>query len=256
MRSNWKVLSLVLIAVTSIFLTLAKRGQSSSGQNRKPSSELQKRLDQLPVVDFNETNETDPVRRARNDRHNSHVSKEGVKKPKLSEAMTPILLDLPLSDQPSLPPFPMTHVVAIGTVQKVQAYLSSDRTSVYSEVTIAIEDVLKGNELVTAGLIVDAERPGGGVRFPSGKILHRGATGRNLPISGHRYLFFLNSIEGDESFNIVTGYELNDIVTPLDGTGEDYPEFKPYEKYRNASVSALLDEVKKAIARSSIGSSQ
>ena len=238
--------SVILVALTTLLVVLPHH-QPTTGKAQKRYPELEKRLAQLPIVDFTETTETDRVRRARNDRHNSRVPNESVKKFQLNDSMPPVLLGLPLTDQPAFPAVPMTDVVAVGTVQNVQAYLSSDKTSVYSEVTFEIEEVLKGNERATAGSFVSAERFGGAVRFPSGKILRRGATGRNIPVNGGRYLLFLNSIQGDNSFTIVTGYELNDTVSPLDGIGETDPDFKPYEKYRNASVPALLDEVKREI---------
>ena len=161
------------------------------------------------------------------------------------------VLDLTVSHPPIPPALPIaSEVIAIGTVQELQAFLSSDRGSIYSEITLTIEEVLKGNERLTVGLEATIKRNGGGVRFASGKTLRRAAIGFNMPIVGHRYLVFLNSIQGDDSFSLVTGYDFVDNkVMPLDGIGwipED-DSFKSYQVYRNVPVSKLLDDLKKAL---------
>jgi hypothetical protein len=254
MNINWKAAGFVLLAITTVVIALARQEPSvTKTTKRLPEAReaIQERLSQLPIVDYSDDNETNPVRKARNNRHNSVAIKDGVKKPKLHENMSPSLFDLPLSDQPVEPALPITsELIAIGTVEKAQAFLSTDRTSVYSEITFIIEQVVKGNERLAPGVRVTAERDSGAVRFASGKILYRGAWGRNVPIAGHKYLVFLNRIEGDDTFSIVTGYDLaNNDVLPLDGTGDnnEHETFKSYQTYRHSSVSRLLDDLRKAL---------
>jgi hypothetical protein len=249
MRSKWQALGLTVVTVTALLVGFGQQNESSPAKDQTSRTELEKRLAQLPIVDFVEIGESDPIRRAKSDRHNSPVAKEGIKKPQLNDNMKALRLDLPLSHQPAGAALPASDVVIIGNVHNVQAFLSTDRTAVYSEVTFTVEQVLKGRERVTPGINVTAERSGGAVRFPSGKILRRGSLGRNIPVQGNRYLLFLNSNQVNDSFTIDTGYELaNNSVIPLDGTGDNDEVFKPYEKYRNATVTTLLEDVRKAIA--------
>ena len=226
---------------------------------QKKNVKLEQRLAELPVVDFTDTDsaESEPGRAARNKRHNSPVSQEGARRPKLNEHMEPVLLDLPISHQPAEPAFPVSDLIVVGTIEAAKAYLSSDRTGVYSEVSVSIEDLLKTNPqygLKTRGTVV-AERSGGAVRFASGKILRRGSFARNIPTKGHRYLLFLNQT-GDGGFSIVTGYELTgNGVLPLDGgaEGKGFAEFQNYESFRNATEASLLEAVRTAINGRGVG---
>jgi hypothetical protein len=255
MSTNGKAAGLVLLGITIVLVCLVTQEPAVSKTSkllREGREAIQERLSQLPIVEYSDENETSPVRKARNNRHNSVAVKDGVKKPKLNENMRPSLFDLPLSHQPIEPALPITsEVIAIGTVENAQAFLSTDRTSIYSEITFVIEEVLKGNERLAPGIKITAERDGGAVRFASGKTLYRGSWGRNVPIVSHRYLIFLKRIEGDDSFSIVTGYDLaNNEVVPLDGAGDNNEQeaFKSYQTYRHSSVSQLLDDLKKALA--------
>jgi hypothetical protein len=167
------------------------------------------------------------------------------------------LFSLPITHTPAEPAFPVTSdVIVIGTVREAKAYLSEDRTDVYSEVSLSIEEILKAAPQygLKIGGKVSGDRPGGAVRFPSGKILRREYWTRRIPSTGHRYLLFLKDA-GDAGFSIVTGYELTGKgVLPLDGEeGSGDSVFKNYERLRNTSDASLLDAVRKAISESGSG---
>jgi hypothetical protein len=257
MRYNLTIPTVFFLAVTALLMRVVPQKQdlSPAGVQKQPT--LEQRLAELPTVDFSDIDlegQTSEKRKARNTRYDSPMSTDGIKRPRLTENMEPVLLDLPLTHQPSEPALPITSdVIAIGTIRSAQAYLSSDRTSVYSEVTLDVEELLKGNQQFgpTPGTLT-ADRAGGAVRFGSGKILRRGFLGKNIPVEGRRYLLFLKTNPGDESLTIVTGYELREhLVVPLDGTGdktEGFSQFKSYQKYQNASETTLVEDVRKAIA--------
>ncbi len=264
MRRSRNVLLLILAALSMATL-LATKLLTTKGQ-QPPSQQITKetldeRVGRLPVTDFvvYEAPDTEKklLRRARNARHDSSAGPDGIKRSVLNDRMEPVLLDLPLSDQREEPALPASNsdVVVIGSVADVKAYLSNDRTNVYSEVTLGIEEVLKKDPRYTLipGLALAAERPGGAVRFPSGKILRRGDLGRNIPQAGQRYVLFLKYNEDGEDFSIVTGYELvANQVLPLDGTdnlekGGRFPQFRAYERYRGAEASAFLNNVRAVI---------
>jgi len=171
--------------------------------------------------------------------------------------MGPGGFDLPMTHWPAEPAFPTTSdVIVIGTVWEAKAYLSEDRTDVYSEVSLSLQEILKAapQYQLKIGGMVTSDRSGGAVRFPSGKILRRGFWGRGIPSTGHRYLLFLED-EGDSGFSIVTGYELTGKgVVPLDGIeGDRFSVFSNYERLRNTNEALLLDAVRKAISESRTG---
>src|SRR5213075_2263983 len=61
-----------------------------------------------------------------------------------------------------------SNIVVVGQVVDTKAYLSPDKTGVYSEFTVQIEELLKNDSRSTlySGATLVAERPGGRVRLP------------------------------------------------------------------------------------------
>ena len=240
----------------------APQSQSTTTQRPRHPGDVQyeRQLAELPVVDFTEFDPvatTDPKRAAKNRRHNRDSATDGTRPPRLAEDMGPGGFNLPITHTPAEPAFPAaSDVIVIGTVREVKAYLSEDRTNVYSEVSLSIEEILKADPQygLKTGAVVTSDRSGGAVRFPSGKIVRRGFMGRGIPSTGHRYLLFLKDM-GDSGFSIVTGYELSGKgVVPLDGIeGSDDSVYKNYERLRNTSEASLLDAVRKAISESGSG---
>jgi len=264
MRRSRNILLLILAALSTATLLTTKllitKGQQQPSPQRTKET-LNERIGRLPITDFIAQEPADQekklLRRARNARNNLSASPEEAKRAVLNDTMEPVLLHLPLSDQQEEPGIPASNsdAVVTGTVNDVNAYLSTDRTTVYSEVTLNIEEVLKEDPRypLIQGFTLAAERSGGAVRFPSGKILRRGELGRNIPQAGRRYLLFLKYNEDGKDFSIVTGYELADNhVLPLDGTdnlekGGRFPQFGAYERYRDAEVPAFLNNVRALI---------
>ena len=238
----------------------AQPGPQVTQRPKKPAQiEWEQRLAELPVVDFTEfdaTDSTDPRRAAKNRHHNLGLNTDGTRPPRLDDEEAGGF-SLPITHTPAEPAFPVTSdVIVIGTIREAKAYLSEDRTEVYSEVSLSIEEILKAAPQygLKIGGTVSGDRRGGAVRFPSGKILRVGNWGRRIPSTGHRYLLFLKDM-GDSGFTIVTGYQLTGKgVLPLDGVeGSDDSVFKNYERLRNTSDASLLDAVRKAINETGSG---
>jgi len=148
-----------------------------------------------------------------------------------------------------LSPFPTdeSSAVVVGEVVEAFAYLSGDKTNVYSEFTIRIEDVLKssGAPGFVPGASLIAQRSGGGVQFASGRIHYYRINGQNTPRTGRRYLLFLRLNDPPEDFSIVTGYELqNGRVSPLDNV-------EIFKAYDQQPETELLNLVRDAISRES-----
>ena len=238
----------------------AQPGAQVTQRPKKPAQiDFERRIAELPVVEFTEFDPTatiDPIRAAKNRHHNLGLNTDGTRPPTLEESMDN-LFTLPITHTPAEPAFPVSSdVLVVGTVREAKAYLSEDRTDVYSEVSLSIEEILKAAPQygLKIGGTVSGDRRGGAVRFPSGKILRVGNWGRRIPSTGHRYLLFLKDM-GDGGFTIVTGYQLTGKgVLPLDGVeGSDDSVFKNYERLRNTSDASLLDAVRKAINETGSG---
>ena len=261
MQRYRKIIILVIAILVTATTLLVIKGQQQEVASSNKEETLDEKVAQLPVTDFIVEEPKDPeqrsLRQARNSRRNSSVITEGIRPPVLNESMEPILLDLPLSDQPEAPAIPVSEsdVIVIGKAVEAKAYISSDRTNVYSEVAVTIEEVLKGDPrlpLIPEATLY-AERSGGAVRFPSGKILRRGSLGKNIPRPGDRYLLFLSYNDEGKDFSIITGYELSgNHVFPLDGTGRKgakFSQFSSYEKHRGKEELIFLNEVRTAISQ-------
>jgi hypothetical protein len=238
----------------------SQSGPTTTQRPKKPAdAEYQRQLAELPVVDFTEFDpvaSTDPTRAAKNRRHNQDISTDGTRAPRLSEEMDGVG-SLPMTHWSAEPAFPITSdVIVIGTIREAKAYLSEDRTDIYSEVSLPVEEILKADPQYRLKIhgTVTADRRGGAVRFPSGKIVRSAYWGRGIPSIGHRYLLFLKDA-GDSGFSIVTGYELTGKgVIPLDGLPRsDDSVYRNYESLRNTSEASLLDAVRKAISENGSG---
>jgi hypothetical protein len=121
---------------------------------------------------------------------------------------------------------------------EARAYLSNDKTGVYSVFTIQVNEVLKNSTKtpITRGSAIEVERDGGRVRFPNGRLHMYKIGSLDMPKTGLRYVLFLN--DGESGYQILTGYELKDgKVYPLD----DLPKLRTYE---NADELSFLSELR------------
>ncbi|HEX8502550.1 MAG TPA: hypothetical protein VF659_18350 [Pyrinomonadaceae bacterium] len=249
------VLALVLAPISAIFVTAGAR----LGSTRPDSPARQERGDvaDTPVVDFDAPETADPkeraLRRARSKAYDYAGGGADAKMFAIKETSEPIVLDLPVSDGPKEPSLPVRQAdaVVIGKITDARAYLSNDRTSVYSEFTTLLEDVLLDGQSASlfAGATIPTQRYGGVVRFPSGKTVVRGALGRTMPRVGARYLLFLRKDEAGQAFSIITGYALiNGKVMPLDGVSKKLPQLAQFAAHENADEAAFIEQVRAAIA--------
>lgn len=142
----------------------------------------------------------------------------------------------------SLPALPVTEsdVILTGDVLNFEAHLSNDKTGVYSEFTIQVDTVLKGKiPSLSQTNLITISRVGGNVRYASGRTVTYRIAGQNMPGTGKKYLFFLRAVE--DSFEIVTGYEIGAIVESLD--------FSPqFQAWTGTDSVDFLNKVKQALA--------
>jgi hypothetical protein len=142
-------------------------------------------------------------------------------------------------------PFPVSRsaAVVIGTILSTKAFVSKDRTYVYSDFQVRVDQVLKQDpqaNLVVGGRMV-ASRGGGTIHFPSGHTKDYVNHGEGMPAIGSQYLFFLVKPDIPEpEYEIIIGgaYELrNGKAHPLDDFNMDLD---------NTSESELMSKVRTA----------
>jgi hypothetical protein len=140
----------------------------------------------------------------------------------------------------------------LGRVTKAKAILSADKTGVYSEFNIEINEILnnKSGLFLAPGTTLIAEREGGRVSFPSRHVQLFRLSGQGSPAVGRRYVLFLRSYEQAQDFLLLTAYELRDgRVFPVD-------EVSRHIAYRGLDEASFLEVVRNAIANSSRASSR
>lgn len=148
---------------------------------------------------------------------------------------------------PGFPTLPVSQsdAVIMGEVVDAKAYVSGDKSTVYSEFTIRIDKVLKDDthQPLSAGGSIIAERPGGRVRYPSGHVSRFSLTGWGMPRAMRQYVLFLTRNSEDRSYRLVTGYELRDgRISPLDRTTSSDTDFDAYINMDEATFSKKLDD--------------
>lgn len=262
------VLSLSLIFATILFAFIVLKLQAQDRDQQQDESPLVKKIRQShdPIAEYDSPEPYDPkeryLRRLRNsklglDKYN--LKPEQKEAARLKENSPEIFISYILGGRP-LPAFPIFQntLVVIGKITDAKAFLTNDKTYIYSEFTLNVEDVLRqplGSNLSRGDSTV-LIRGGGKVKLPSGKILYRGTSGYLMPEVSKRYLLFLEADKEIESFGIITGYEFQGgQVIPLDGEvgGNIAGKFIELYKYKGVDENTLINLVKARIAQMNIG---
>lgn len=152
-----------------------------------------------------------------------------------------------------LPALPVGRnvVIVLGEVVDAQAYLSDDKTGVYSEFSVRIEEVFKNDNItpIFPGSLVITERYGGRVRFPSGRVILYGNREQGMPRLSRRYVFFLE--RSDQQYSILTAYELlSGLIYPVDGRNAPGGGGSQWtgDAYQETDGAQFLSEVQSAIS--------
>lgn len=241
------VLIVLLLAVAA---TMAVAIQRKAVVDISAKVQQKSERDDLPVVDAatsSRNNAQNELRKKRGKRYG--VQHDKFKPRPIEESDSSEVYDLPISHSEFEPALPgeRSDTIIIGTVTDRQAYLSNDESSIYSEFTVQVDEVLKNisSQEMSVGSDVALERWGGGVRFSSGKVVRRAKSRERMPLADHQYVFYLRSQDDVQSFHIITGYELRGgRVYPLDGVqgpGTRLPQFAARE---GVEAAAFLNEVR------------
>lgn len=222
---KFKHLATTLFVLCFALIVLGGNLRISTPQ--KPGSvqpSTRREFDHFPIVDFDAQESDDPASRSARLARGRKYSHRYL--PAISES-TDLLFSTADWDR-GLPALPTARssAIVIGTVTKSQAYLTEDKTAIYSQFSVFADTVVK-NDLETpiaVGHTITVERNGGRVRMPSGKIIVSATTRQNMPQPGSRYAFFLThdfEVKGDmgKDFYLLTAYAIQGgRVSPLDDT--------------------------------------
>ena len=205
----------LLIAVTCLVLTVFAHGQvskySKGAWQSMQSGQSQRKIDSDIIAEESESSNPNEreARRAKNTRYNTGGADLTVERTQGSEIffeqVWPAVDFIPAAE---------SALVVIGRVIKVQPYLSSDRSRVYTEITIAVDDLLKWDQdkSVAATKTVVIDRLGGALKLKTGRIVRDEIQIDNLGNLelARRYLVFARAINDGKDINLIKSYELID----------------------------------------------
>jgi hypothetical protein len=223
-----------------------------SGQKQVDKKQQRPDIDftHFPIVDLEAPQPSDATERAkRTTKAKKYNGKHGGV---INESMNrAFLVNESLVDLPALP-VERSSAVILGEITSAAAYLSEDKTQVYSEFAIRIQAVLKNDtsQNLNADTSIEADRFGGRVRLPSGKIFISAVDNQDMPHIGGRYLLFLTHSNlwggNDQDYHILMGYEIRGgKVFPLDLTSPT----NPISRYEGRDEAVLLTDLSSALAR-------
>jgi hypothetical protein len=113
-----------------------------------------------------------------------------------------------------LVPASESTAVVTGTTVRLQPYLSGDRSRIYTEITIQVEEVLKRdrNGLPSAARTLVMDRLGGALKLKTGRIARDDVQidGLGKPNLGKRYVFFARRVNDGSDISLIKSYELID----------------------------------------------
>jgi hypothetical protein len=204
----------------------------------------------FPKVDYINDRLIDPERQKRSEKY----SKIPVLNPDSTENnQETVFLDW-ANNLPVLP-VKESEVILVAKVIDAEAYLSSNKKSVYSEFTLQVEKEFKNTSARFSSVdkTLEVERDGGLVRYPSGFETLYFVDGQRMPKISKRYVFFLThqfplyGFKKDDLY-LLTAYQLEDgKVTPLDDPGGG--THKMATAYRDKSENVLLNDLREAIEK-------
>lgn len=242
-----------IVAVGVLILTtaLASRQESSRGQ-KNPD------FGRFPITDFHGPEPLDAKQKAAREVKGRKYNNKHM--PQISEDTHQIFSNSDWDVRLPALPVERSAAVVIGTVRSAHAYLTPDKTGIYSEFQVALDAVIKAdpNNMIKTGGTITVERNGGKVRMPSGKIVISWVNHQIMPRVGARYVLFLTHQfetphDTPEDFYLLTGYELRDgQVYLLDDTLPGHP----ITAYAGTSEATLLSDLFSKIAKTSTPSNE
>jgi len=245
---NYRITLLILL--TAAVVVSGAAITSFRTQNRadeKPHRKSQKMIEQenrLPIADYNAAEPADPKEKEKREAKAKKYTRTELSVELEQEAI--VASSHWAGELPAIPAS-QSALIVTGTVSQAKAELTPKRKKVYSEFTVVVDEVLKNDELapILSGSTFTADRAGGRVRYPSGKVGLYWVTGQGMPQVGMKYLLFLTKTDPKSGYSILTGYELRDgRIHLLDDPGSGHP----ITASEGADAPSFLNQVRSTIA--------
>lgn len=229
------------IMTLSVTVFRGGKGSATTQQNgRRSGVPIYEQDERYPVVDADEPEPADPVKKAKLKKQQQRYDKDApFRHPGPRDVEVEFLPEMQF-DFPALP-VAKSDVIVIAEVLNAEPHRSENKLNVFTNFEVRVGEVLKGNNL-TAGSIINVQRIGAFVKYPDGrKVLFR-LGGNGMPVVGSRYAFFLKS--DDDDYVIITGYEFGaEGVMPLDNS-------RQFERYQRENENDFLNALRDAVSRS------
>jgi hypothetical protein len=153
------------------------------------------------------------------------------------------------SPRPGAIPSAESDAAILGTIVGAQPYLSDDKKTIYTELSVRLEAIFKAQVAshMTTGSLIVVDQEGGALRLKDGRVLRYvvGGTSR-LPNLNGRYVLFLSLINNRQDLSVMSGYELRDgTVVSLEEGGEASP-------YANWDEGSFLNVLRNAVKAESV----
>lgn len=215
---SWGIVSLIVLVTLAISfgpLTSHSQKDDSKSQDTKQTLNLEK----YPVADYDAAQPSNAAEREERKEKASRYDK----RPFVMPNPRPEFIESSAYHTEPVPPalpFNESTLVIIGEILDAKAFMSPDKSAVYSEYTVQIDTVFKQDKKreLHKGQLVSADRRGGRVRYPNGQTILYSSNWQDLPEWPGRYLFFLGKDDGGSpNYKIITAYRLkNGKVSALD----------------------------------------
>jgi hypothetical protein len=255
MRWTTRLLSVISCAVLAVAAHVQTGARAEAVWQSSQAGESQSKVESDMVSEESEPSDAREreVRRAKNTRYNTGGADLTVERPKDSaiffEQVWPRREIVPASE---------SAVVTTGRVVKLQPYLSGDRSRIYSEITIAVDDLLKRDrdDRLSANKTVVIDRLGGALKLKTGRIVRDDIQIDYLgkPQLGKRYVFFARRVNDGSDISLIDSYELRDgkvftndtrpsrLISTLSGVPKAWADEATF-------VEAVRQEVRKEVGQ-------
>jgi len=236
-------------------VVLSGRGQANKQNLNKPDNgQLAKQIDDeaAPVVDLQNPDTLDRVDKNSRTIKNARHDNSGPDKTRPIPNVTAVVGESQSRAGFSDLPVATSDLIIEAVVSESHAFLSNDKTGIYSEFTLLVSKPPKltvGTGLNINDRIV-AERFGGKIKYPSGQIIRWANARQGTPLVGKRYIFFLSKVDQD-TYKLLTAYEIvGDKVSSLDGSriepgGRQGASI--FDKHNGENLDSFMAEVDMAI---------
>ncbi|MDQ3634115.1 MAG: hypothetical protein M3405_06345 [Acidobacteriota bacterium] len=234
-RIMWGLVSLMVLITIAVSFGIRDGYTQQQDNNSQPKNYRDKAQDyevryddtsKYPIVDYDSEKPSDPKEAKKREEKSKRYDKIGfiLKNPHPDDSGVLSFDDDAIPEAISLK---KSNLIIIGQIISGEAFLTNKKNSVYSEYTIAIEEILfSENKNLTVGSTITMDRFGGYVRYPNGQKVFYGIAGKDLPRVTDRYILFLNTKGNSSNYEILTGYKYDENKVEVLDAIPDFSEIK------------------------------